>query len=1181
MKKTAVLLSILFSVCCISEIAAQLNQGGTPVSFTYTDKAKLSDVPFMTMPFVDVEALRREDVYNDQLKDQPWRFGQDLFVSYNPENSGTWDMLKDRSRIWRLGIASPGALSINMTFDRFKLPEGATLFVYSADHSMILGAFTSLNNQADGYFATELIEDESVIIEYYEPADAEFSGELNLWRVTHGYRSISDYLKDFEDSGTCNVNAACSQGDPIRSQIRSVARIVVGGGLCSGALINNTNNNGTPYFLTAYHCYGTAGSVVFRFNWQSPTCSNPASSPSYQSLSGAVDKAYYANSDFWLMQLNQTPPADYNVYYSGWNREVLSTIAGKVWCIHHPAGDIKKISWANGGVTTTSYLDNGAGTNHWKVSSWSDGTTTEGGSSGSPLYDPQLRIIGQLHGGYAACGNTLADYYGKLSTSWTGGGTNTTRLSNWLDPTGSGVNFLNGYDPNAAQYAIDGEMSSVTAPVESYGAEGTIVPSVVIKNSGTSALTAAVIYYKLDDVDSVGINWTGNLLSGATATVTFPDMPLTIGYHQFLTEIVVDGDENPANNNAVVDFIVTDCESPSLPFADGFDGASFSPCWTTSVVSGTSGSLSLVSAGTSPVCTPSQGTRMIEFNSGASAIGASVRLQSPALETSGMEDITVSFDWYHNNTYSGAADKVIVQYSTDGLQWSNVSEILRYSASLSGWNNKSVVLPEAADNRSAVYIGLQYISAHGNNCHLDNLEITATDITGAYPDFLASDVSIVIDETVTFTDHSVNGPFTTYDWNFGEGANPATATGAGPHNVIYETAGMKTVSLTLDDTYTKTKENYITVGDGIPGDPFNLMAAVRNNDVFLAWDVNDAFSDGFESGDFSAWADMIEGPGTIGEDGYPYWYVLHDETSAYEGEYVGKTDWGYNLDTWLIAPNVEIKNNSKLVFVWSSSYYWNVDPYDNGDLFVKISTDNGDKWETLWTFGEIGEWESWAWYETTIELNDYAGSFASIAFNLTGNDNSEAFIDSIFLEDDGAKRLPGTRLIRRMDGDPVSRTFHSHNGVITPYSSLKIASMIDYSIFRDDTEITQSEVKSYTDSNVPNGTYTYYVIGNYTNPDGSTGPSNSVTVIVDYDYINTPDFRDIALLYPNPSDGLFYLSIVKGYTVTVTNLNGSVLKKLQVNATTELIDLSDQKEGLYLLHFRSDETNFVLKVMIQ
>ncbi len=113
------------------------------------------------------------------------------------------------------------------------------------------------------------------------------------------------------------------------------------------------------------------------------------------------------------------------------------------------------ISFNDNAVTSTDYLSYtvDATANHWRVDDWEDGTT-EGGSSGSCLWDEfTQRCVGQLHGGYASCSSITSDWYGKLSVSWTGGGTDDSRLSNWLDPGDTGVTYLNG-DPHIT--TIDG-----------------------------------------------------------------------------------------------------------------------------------------------------------------------------------------------------------------------------------------------------------------------------------------------------------------------------------------------------------------------------------------------------------------------------------------------------------------------------------------------------------------------------------------------------------------------------------------------------------------------------------------------------------------------------------------------------------------------------------------------------
>jgi len=443
MKRSAIFL--LFFLAGFS-VWAQVSRSGTPYSFSWPEERL--HLPMEIMAPVDAVSLLAEDLIFDTIKDIPWRFGTPIYVDMDMKNAGTWHESENGDRVWRLGIKSPGAYALTLIFDRYILPEGAELYIYNTDRSSVIGAFTDYNNQDDHYFATTLIEGDELVIEYFEPYWVSFSGELKIESVNHAYRDPLMYLKAFGQSGSCNLNVACPQAEGWDQQIRSVALMLTSGtAWCTGALINNTAHDGRPFVLSANHCYRNPGSLVFWFNWQSATCTNPPSSPSYDVVGGLVNRARNSTSDFWLLEFTNPIPEHVNPYFSGWNRTLQNTIVETIVGIHHPSGDIKKFSYATGGVTNSSYLGSpGSGTTHWRIT-WSGGTTTEGGSSGSPLYDGQGRIIGQLHGGYAACGNTSPDYYGRLGISWTGGGTTATRLSDWLDPIGLNVEAIDGYDP--------------------------------------------------------------------------------------------------------------------------------------------------------------------------------------------------------------------------------------------------------------------------------------------------------------------------------------------------------------------------------------------------------------------------------------------------------------------------------------------------------------------------------------------------------------------------------------------------------------------------------------------------------------------------------------------------------------------------------------------------------------
>ena len=101
---------------------------------------------------------------------------------------------------------------------------------------------------------------------------------------------------------------------------------------------------------------------------------------------------------------------------------------------------------------------------------WDRGTT-EGGSSGSPLFDQNKRVIGQLHGGVGQCTN-VNDWYGRLSTSWQGGGTSGSRLADFLDSLSTGAMTLDGRDSDGPSPDPDPDPGCA---VESLGAvSGTV-----------------------------------------------------------------------------------------------------------------------------------------------------------------------------------------------------------------------------------------------------------------------------------------------------------------------------------------------------------------------------------------------------------------------------------------------------------------------------------------------------------------------------------------------------------------------------------------------------------------------------------------------------------------------------------------------------------------------------------
>lgn len=420
--------SLGFAIIASLPSLAQVSFGGQPLGLT---KSHLPAAPVHVMPGVDAAAMMAEDEQRiaDGVKG-PYRFGFNHHPNLSTANSGTWTTMPNGDAVWRIAIECPSAFSINFEFNDYIVPEGGKVFVYN-EAGEVLGAFTAESNPGHHELGVTQLPGDRVTVEYQEPFNVQGEGFLRIGQVTHAYRDVFNVTKGLGTSGSCNNNVICPEGDPWRAQIRSVAMIVVGGqGYCTGQLLNNCDEDGTPYFLTANHCTQGAnpGTWVFRFNWNSPTCSTTTNGPTNQTTSGSTLKTSSASSDVALLQLNTTPPSNYNVFYSGWDKSGTAPTAST--CIHHPDGDIKKISFDYNAATQTTW----SGAACWRIAAWDDGTT-EPGSSGSGLWNQDGRLIGQLYGGQASCSNNINDYFGRFSSSYP-------LLQTWLGNCG---NTIDGY----------------------------------------------------------------------------------------------------------------------------------------------------------------------------------------------------------------------------------------------------------------------------------------------------------------------------------------------------------------------------------------------------------------------------------------------------------------------------------------------------------------------------------------------------------------------------------------------------------------------------------------------------------------------------------------------------------------------------------------------------------------
>ncbi|MEM6722610.1 MAG: T9SS type A sorting domain-containing protein [Bacteroidota bacterium] len=747
--------------------SAQITVQGEPASFSYGLEQLQAEA---LMPALNMRLINQENAIREQNGKNP-AVGEILPADLKPSNAGQWTNLPGGGKIWRLKVSTDDALATTLYFDGFNLPEGGLLWVYTEDHREVTGAFSHLNNPDNGIFSTGMIDADHTIVEYFVPDGISTNEDpFRIKGVGHAYRGVPNQLaKGFGDSDPCQVNANCAEGDNWEDQKNSVARIIVVLGaqqfLCTGSVVNNTSSDCTPYFLTAWHCAegvtnADLANWVFYFNYEAPGCSNPASEAGLNNeflvgatmRSNSADGGGNSGSDFLLIELTSNIPNSYNVYYAGWDRGNASSSSGT--SIHHPSGDIMKISTYSSNLLSTSWGGTVAGT-HWRVV-W-NGTSnghgvTEGGSSGSAIYGSNGLIKGTLTGGGSFCTSTGSpDAYGKLSYSWASNGTqNNRRLSPWLDPVGSGQTTLQGVYFPCVVAANDAGITQIISPNGSV-CGSTFTPEVTIRNFGTLPLTSVEVGYRINaGPDQLVGPFTGSLPPGASTTVTLPPIPTPNSSFTFEAYTVLPNntqDGNNANNQSSTFNSIVQTFDP--PFVQAFEFPIFPPSgmqvfnpdnddfeWdlNTGVGQGGFGS--------------SDGAAKMNNYDGTQANnprGTSDWLLLPVLDLSNTFGTSMTFDLAHAD-FAGSStaetDSLILAYSVDCGE--TFQEVWRaggpdletapattdpFIPTANDWQTFSFNL-DVLDDESSVQIALINVSDWGNDTYIDNINFsfTSTDV---------------------------------------------------------------------------------------------------------------------------------------------------------------------------------------------------------------------------------------------------------------------------------------------------------------------------------------------------------------------------------------------------------------------------------------------------------------------
>ena len=515
-------------------------------------------IPRKSFKAVDTQALLQEDAQRTKLG-LPERMGVDILIMADFMEIAT-KITEGSYQFSRFQFDVPSAQGLSMMFDTLALASGAQLFIYNADQTVLIGPVTE--NQNGRNYWSDLVPGENLIVELKEPLAVAGQSTVQVSKLIQFYRYVSKF--GFNTSSSCEINTACYPG--YQNEADGVAMMLTYYSpytyACTGSILNTTQQNFRSFLLTAFHCFDFSGdgtlqtaernataSTQVRFHWESPVCSPTAADNVYLTLTGGTLQAAYVNSDFSLLEINQQVPSSENITYLGWDRN--NSNFSSVFGIHHPSADIKKISFSN---NATSFVGTvmSAGGNYYTVAgsthlnvTWNASPNTlgvtEGGSSGSALFNPDRRVIGQLHGGGSYCNSPASpDQYGRLYTSWTGGGNSTTRLSDWLNPTGSSSLTVNSVKTQltgpstftaTATFALNTGSSTITS-WSITGASGVISPASgsgnVANITASGSVAGATITFWVAAGQTYSISFSKSFTAVAGSAENFPPQTVNI-----------------------------------------------------------------------------------------------------------------------------------------------------------------------------------------------------------------------------------------------------------------------------------------------------------------------------------------------------------------------------------------------------------------------------------------------------------------------------------------------------------------------------------------------------------------------------------------------------------------------------------------------------------------------------